>query len=203
VTDCPDGPVSLIAGVPVGDAPSGVTNTCNEGPEAGAGAQLKAQPMFQPAAVVVKVGLVQLPFSCVGPRSTRAGPAAAVDDVEVVVVVDPPAAAVVVVEELPEAAVVVVVDDPPVAAVVVVVAPEEAGSLYAGASAACELVLPAGPAREFTHAPTTRATRATTASCHVRHARLSLMWSSPGAGQLSGAVPVSVLDGGGSDMSKP
>ncbi len=27
VTDCPDGPVSLIAGVPVGDDPAGVTNT--------------------------------------------------------------------------------------------------------------------------------------------------------------------------------
>ncbi len=38
VTDCPDGPVSLIAGVPVGDDPPGVTNTWNDGPAAGAGA---------------------------------------------------------------------------------------------------------------------------------------------------------------------
>lgn len=61
VTDCPDGPVSLIAGVPVEDDPAGVTNTWKEGPAAGAGAHLNAQPMFQPATVVVNAGLVQLP----------------------------------------------------------------------------------------------------------------------------------------------
>ena len=114
VTDCPDGPVWLIAGVPVGDDPTGVTNTWNDGPPAGAGAHRNAQPMFQPAAVVVNVGLVQLPWSCVGPIRTRAGPAAAVDD-GVDVVVDPPATVVVV---DPPARVVVV--DPPAAAVVVV-----------------------------------------------------------------------------------
>ena len=89
--------------------PAGVTVTWKDGPEAGAGAQLKAQPMFQLAAVVVNAGLVQLPDIWVGPRRTRAGPAAAVDGVDVdppvVVVVDPPAAVVVV--EPPGAVVVV------------------------------------------------------------------------------------------------
>ncbi len=82
--------------------------------------------MFQPATVVVKVGLVQFPCICVGPMSTRAGPAGALDDVDVdVVVVDPPAAVVVVVD--PPAAVVFVAE-PPVPAIVVVVAdPEEVG----------------------------------------------------------------------------
>jgi hypothetical protein len=37
VTDWPDGPVSLIAGVPEGAEPAGVTKTWNEEPEAGAG----------------------------------------------------------------------------------------------------------------------------------------------------------------------
>lgn len=37
VTDCPDAPVPLTAGVPVGDDPAGVTNTSNDGPDAGAG----------------------------------------------------------------------------------------------------------------------------------------------------------------------
>jgi hypothetical protein len=61
VTDCPDAPVSLMAAVPVGDEPAGTTNTWKAGPAAGAGAQRYAQPMFHPAAVVVKAGLVQLP----------------------------------------------------------------------------------------------------------------------------------------------
>ena len=43
--------------------------------------QLNAQPMFQLAAVMVNAGLVQLPCICVGPESTRAGPAATADDV--------------------------------------------------------------------------------------------------------------------------
>ncbi len=115
VTDCPDGPVSPIAGVPVGDFPFGVTNTWNDGPDAGAGVQLYAQPMFQPAAVVVKVGLVQLPCICVGPRSTCGGPAEA-DDPDAVVdgALDPPAPVVVV--DPPEEVVVV---DAPDAVVVV------------------------------------------------------------------------------------
>ncbi len=95
--------------------------------------------MFQPAAVVVNAGLVQLPWSCVGPTRTRAGPAAAVDDgIDVVVdppaavvVVDPPAAVVVV---DPLAAVVVVVE-PLADAVVVVVDPVDPGRWYVGAFA--------------------------------------------------------------------
>src|SRR5271169_2069634 len=125
VTDCPDGPVSLIAGVPVGDDPTGVTNTWKDGPAAGAGAHLNAQPMFQLVTVVVNAGLVQLPWSCVGPMRTRGGPAAAGDEVagEVDVVVDPPAAAAVVVD--PPAAAVVVVPLEPLAddGIVVVVDP--------------------------------------------------------------------------------
>ena len=85
--------------------------------------------MFQPAADVVKAGLVQLPCICVGPKRTRAGPAAAPDEVgAVVVVVDPPACVVVV--DPPAAIVVVALEpcEPLVPADVVVVAePEDAG----------------------------------------------------------------------------
>src|SRR5580698_8441551 len=118
VTDCPDAPVSLIAAVPVGDAddPAGVTNTWNEGPAAGAGAQLNAQPMFHGATVVVNAVLVQFPFCWGESRSWRAGPTAApaavvavVEPPATVVVVDPPATVVVVVAELPPEAAVVVV----------------------------------------------------------------------------------------------
>jgi hypothetical protein len=139
VTDCPEAPVRLIAGVPVGDDPTGVTDTWNDGPPAGAGVQLNAQPMFQLAAVVVNAGLVQLPCICVGPNRTRAGPAAAaggeVDGVveppaPVVVVVDPPAPVVVVAP--PAAVVVVEPPDPRADDVVVVVDPVDVGSLYAG-----------------------------------------------------------------------
>ena len=65
-----------------GADPAGVTNTWNDGPVAGAGAQLNAQPMFHAAAVVVNVGLVQFPCCCGDVRRTRAGPAAAADDVD-------------------------------------------------------------------------------------------------------------------------
>ncbi len=131
VTDCPDGPVSLMAGVPVGADPAGPTNTWNDGPAAGAGEHLKAQPIFHEAAVVVNAVLVQLPCCCGERRRTRAGPAAAVDDVDVVVdvVVEPPAAEVVVdsppaVDFVdPPAAVVVVAELPPGAVVVVAVLP--------------------------------------------------------------------------------
>ncbi|HXN61697.1 MAG TPA: hypothetical protein VN886_14730 [Acidimicrobiales bacterium] len=130
VTDCPDAPLSLIAGVPDGDDPAEVTNTWNDGPDTGAGEQLKAQPMFQPAAVVVKAGLVQLPCIWVVPKRTRAGPAAAAD---VEVVVDPPVPVVAVV--WPAAAVVVVVAlvAPAVWDVVAVADPEAWGRVYAGA----------------------------------------------------------------------
>jgi hypothetical protein len=88
--------------------------------------------MFQPAAVIVNAGLVQLPWSCVGPMRTRAGPAGTLDELvaEVVVVVDPPAC-VVVVDPPAAVVVVVVVVDPLVPPreddVVVVVAPVDVG----------------------------------------------------------------------------
>lgn len=123
-----------MAGVAPGDEPAGVTNTSNDGPEAGAGVHLKAQPMFQPAAVVVKDGLVQFPWSCVGPRRTPAGAGAAVDDVDDVDddvdVVEPPAA---VVEVDPPATVVVEPVDLPEAGAVVV-APPGGGGVKAGLS---------------------------------------------------------------------
>jgi hypothetical protein len=156
----------------------------------------------------VKAGLVQLPSICVGPRSTRAGPAAAVEDVDV----DPPAAAVVVVEL---SAAVVVVDpllafvavEPLGAVVDVEVDPAEVGSLYAGAaddSLADPSVVP------FNANPTRSAITMATSSCHVAQLRLPLIRRSPGAGMGSsppgpappGAVPALLLDGGGSDMAK-
>jgi hypothetical protein len=75
----------------------------------------KAHPIFQPGAVIVNVGLVQLPDSCVGPRSRRAGDVAvvAVEEVEDCPVAD-------VVEEVDECPFVdVVVDECPVVGVVV------------------------------------------------------------------------------------
>ena len=191
-----------MAGVPLGDDPAGTTNTWKEGPDAGAGVQLNAQPMFQLAAVVVKAGLVQLPWSCVGPRSTRAGPAATVDDV----VADPPAAVVVVVDPLVAAAVVV---DPPAAAVVVV-DPVDLGMVYAGALEEDDPVEPDEGA--LAAMPTRRKTSATTAICHDFQVRFSLICRSPGAGNGSGpAGPGAVRPGsatppllveGGNDMRK-
>ena len=190
-----------MAGVPLGDDPAGTTNTWKDGPDAGAGVQLNAQPMFQLGAVVVKAGLVQLPCSCVGPRRTRGGPAAAVDDV----VADPPAA-VVVVDPL-EAAVVV---EPLVAAAVVVVDPVDFGIVYAGALEEDDPVEPDDGA--FAAMPTRRKTSATTAICHDFQVRFSLMCRSPGAGKGSGPVgpgdvrpesaPPPLLVGGGNDIRK-
>jgi len=90
---------------------------------------LKAHPIFQSAFVIVKAGLVQLPWDWVGPRSTRAGVAAAVDDVSV----DPPTAVVVELLEFAAAVVVVVVELPELAAAAVVVEldPAGGGGLYA------------------------------------------------------------------------
>jgi hypothetical protein len=194
VTDCPDAPVSLIAGVPLADDPAGATETWKDGPEAGAGAQLNAQPMFQPAAVVVNEGLVQLPDICVGPSSTRAGPAAAVvvDPPAAVVVVDPPAAVVVVDDDPPA----LVVADPLAGAVVVVAEPSEVGSLYAGTPLDDAVAEP--PVVPFRAKPTTSAIPEATRSCHVAQLRLPLICSSPGAGMTSSRIP-----GGGSDMAKP
>jgi hypothetical protein len=62
VTACPDAPVSVIAGAPVGDVPTGAIDTWNEGPATGAGVHRKAQPMFQPAWVMVNAGLFQSPW---------------------------------------------------------------------------------------------------------------------------------------------
>jgi hypothetical protein len=81
--------------------------------------------MFQLAAVMVKVGLVQFPCDCVGPRSSRDGELAviAVVDVEVVTVeevVDDPVGLVVVLEP-----------PPPMTAVLVVLDPLAGGSAYA------------------------------------------------------------------------
>jgi len=183
VTDCPDVPVSLIAGVPEAAEPAGVTNTWNDGPAAGAGAHWKAQPIFHGAAVVVNDVLVQLPLSCGDSRRTRAGPAAAVDEVDeaAVVVVEPPAA-VVVVE--PPAAVVVV--EPP--AVVVVVEPPAVDELE-GVALGGSLLLPAldaldapPPVSPLIHIPKMVATRMAVRSCQVLQVRRSLILSSPRSG---------------------
>ena len=81
----------------------------------------KAHPMFQPGAVIVKAGLVQLPSDWVGPSNKRAG-------ADVVVVADDPGVAVVVVvvvafDPFPLVVVVVV----PVVEVEVLVEPVEPG----------------------------------------------------------------------------
>jgi hypothetical protein len=143
--------------------------------------------MFQPATVVVKDGLVQLPDICVGPRSTRAGPAAAVDELPVdppaaVVVVDPPAAVVVV---DPPAAVVV---DPPLlsGAVVLLTVPLDVGSLYAGAPDDDAVAEP--PVVPLIANPASSAAPANSRSCHVDQLRLPFMWSSPGAGTVSAGL---------------
>jgi len=203
VTDCPDGPLSLTAGVPVGDDPAGVTNTWNEGPVAGAGAHLNAQPMFHGAAVVVNDVLVQLPWSCGEVRRTRAGPGAAVGD-GVVVVVDPPAAVVVV---DPPAAVVVVLDPTAAAAAVVVVAvppaaPEPEDEALGGGSFPLPVLVPvvlAAPPPVFPliHIPKMAAIRTADRSCQVFQDRRSLILSSPGSGLPSPDADVTVVVLGG------
>jgi hypothetical protein len=191
VTDCPDDPVWLIAGVPEGADPAGVTNTWNDGPAAGAGAQSKAQPIFQGAAVVVNVVLVQLPFCCGESRRTCAGPAAAADGVDDVVgvVVDPPAAVVVV---DPPAVVVVVTALPPAAVVVVAVLPpalEPDEAALGGGSVPlvvlAPFVLDAPPVSPLIHIPKTAAAKTAVKSCQVFQDRRSLMLSSPGTGVSS------------------
>jgi hypothetical protein len=184
VTDCPVPPVSLIAGVPEGLEPAGTTKTWNDGPAAGAGAQANAQPMFHGAAVVVKAVLVQLPFICGELSNTRAGPAAAVDDV-VGVVDDPPAAVVVV--EPPDAVVVVPPELPPAAVVVVAVLPAAGPAAEAGGGKVPEVVppvldvpLPPPPVSPLIHMPRTTASRIAIRSCQVFHERRSLILRSPG-----------------------
>jgi hypothetical protein len=190
VTDCPDAPVSLMAAVPVGDAddPAGVTYTSKEGPAAGAGAQLNAQPMLHGATVVVKAVLVQFPFCWGESRSTRAGPAAApdaavavVDPPATVVVVDPPAA---VVGVDPPAAVVVVVAEPPPADVVVVLLPLAPEAVLAGGNVPdvvpVAVAVPLPPVSPLIHIPRTAATRTAVKSCQVFQLRRSLILNSPG-----------------------
>ena len=198
MTDCPDDPVWLIAGVPEGADPAGVTDTWNDGPEAGAGAQLKAQPMFHGAAVVVNDPLVQLPCCCGESRRTCAGPAVPADD-GVDVVVDPPAALVVV--DTP-AVVVVVTELPPAAGVVVAVLPPAVAPVVAalgGGSVPVVVLAPfvpdAPPVSPLIHIPKTAATRTAIRSCQVFQDRRSLILSSPGMGALSdGAWTASVGD---------
>ena len=190
VTDRPVAPVSLMAGVPVGDPPAGTTNTWNDGPAAGAGAHAKAQPMFHGAAVVVNDVLVQLPLSWGDVSSTRAGPAAAAG-AEVAVVDDPPATVVVV---APAAAVVVVVAAllalPPAAAAVVVVVPPPPAvvspELCVGGGRVPFVVPPVAeappppPVSPLIHMPMMAATTATDKSCQVFQERRCLILSSPG-----------------------
>ena len=219
VTDCPDGPVSLMAAVPLGDDPAGVTNTWNDGPAAGAGEHLNAQPMFHEATVVVNGVLVQLPVSCGDNRRTRAGPDAAVDDTvdvavdppAVVVVVDPPAAVVVVDPSAPvvfvdpPAAVVVVAELPPAAVVDVAVLPAagapEDPTLSGGSlplSVLAPFALDPPPVSPLIHIPKMAAIGTATKSCQVCQDRRSLSLSSPGSGGTSDdaddASPLSEVD---------
>ena len=118
-----------------------MTNTWNEVPLVGAGVHWKAQPIFQAGAVIVKAGLVQFPWSWVGPSSNRAGGIDVlvvepvvdeVDEPAVVVVVSldfPPVVLVVV--EAPAVGAEVVVEPPPVEAVVLVAPPPAGGREYA------------------------------------------------------------------------
>jgi hypothetical protein len=204
VTDCPDAPVSLMAAVPVGEPedPAGVTNTWNDGPPAGAGAQLKAQPMFHGATVVVKAVLVQFPFCWGESSSWRAGPAAAppavvavVDPPATVVVVDPPAAAVVVVVDPPAA--VVVVAEPPPGEVVVVLPPLEPEGVFAGGNVPDVVPVAVAvppPVSPLIHIPRIAATMTAVRSCQVFQDRRSLILYSPGAGVWSAGT----VDGSGS-----
>jgi hypothetical protein len=172
--------------VPLGGDPAGVTKTWKDGPEAGAGVQLNAHPMFQPAAVVVNGVLVQLPCCCGESKSWRAGPADDVDGVVGVVVVDPPAtvvvldpaAVVVVVEELPPGAVVVVTALPPV--------PVPAGIEFAGSFPCPEPAVFAldapPPVSPLIHIPAMTAIRTAVRSCQVFQLLRSFIFRSPGLG---------------------
>jgi hypothetical protein len=121
----------VIAGAPAGEVPAGTANTSNDGLVVGAVVHWKAHPIFQPGAVIVKVGLVQLPCSCVGPRSSRAGDGASVDVVDVEEVEECPVVEVeeeCLVVDVVEFPVVVVVEDAEEApSTVVVVAVDPAG----------------------------------------------------------------------------
>lgn len=146
--------------------------------------------MFQPGAVVVKVGLVQLPRCCGESKRTLAGPAAATTDV----VVDPPVVVVVVVD--PPASVVVVLE-PPLAVVVVdaVDPPDDGGGVFsAGSFPLLDRALLAldelPPVSPLIHMPTIAATTIAVSSCHVFQVRRSLIFRSPGCGIPEDAGPL-------------
>jgi hypothetical protein len=171
-----------------------VTNTWNEVPVVGAGVHWKAQPIFQAGAVMVKAGLVQFPWSWVGPSSNRAGGIDVVvvepvvdelDELAVVVVVSldfPPA---VVVVEAPAVGEEVVVDPPTVETVVLVALPPAGGRVYAPPPEVpkpLEPPEPEAPTLPLMAIPTPAAATMPRTSCHVFHERFSLRRSEPGAG---------------------
>lgn len=61
VTDWPESPASLTAGVAPGAPPAGTTNTWKTAPAVGGGVQRNAQPMFHLPLAIVNGVLVQLP----------------------------------------------------------------------------------------------------------------------------------------------
>jgi hypothetical protein len=61
VTDCPEAPLSLTAGVLPGEPPAGTTKTWNAAPAVGAGVHRKAQPIFHWPLPTVNGVLVQAP----------------------------------------------------------------------------------------------------------------------------------------------
>jgi hypothetical protein len=192
-----------MAAAPPGATPAAVTNTSNEVPDVGAGVHWKAQPIFQAGAVMVKAGLVQFPWSWVGPSNNRAGGIDVVvvdelDELAVVVVVSldfPPALVVVVVVDPAVGAEVVVVDpavgaevvvDPPtVETVVLVELPPAGGRVYAPPPEVPEPLEPPeseAPTLPLMAIPMRAKATAQRTSCQVFHERFSLRRSEPGAG---------------------
>jgi hypothetical protein len=165
----------------------------------------KAQPIFQAGAVMVKAGLVQFPWSWVGPSSNRAGGIDVVvvepvvdelDELAVVVVVSLDFAPAVVVVEAPEAGAEVVVEEtavgeevvvepPTVETVVLVVLPPAGGRVYAPPPEVPEPLEPPepeAPTLPLIAIPTRAAATTARTSCQVFHERFSLSRSEPGAG---------------------
>jgi hypothetical protein len=171
--------------------------------------------MFQAGAVIVKAGLVQFPWSWVGPSSNRAGGIEVVVVEPVVDVVDEPAvvvvvsldfpAVVLVVVEVPAVGAEVVVEPLAVEAVVLVELPPAGGREYAPPPE------PEAGVRYPMNSPTRAAPTMPPTSCHVFHERLSLRPREPGAGTAStscgrtGPMETGSNPGGPStcDMAKP